>query len=51
MDIGCERLRIARGEIVQPADLVPLAGEVVGKRRAEESRGSCDKEVHGWSGL
>ena len=46
MDIGRERLRIAGGEIVQPADLMSFAGELVGKRRAEESRGSGDEKIH-----
>src|SRR5512138_3122297 len=47
MDIRRERMRIARGKIIQPADLVSLAGEMIGKRRAEESRGSGDEKVHG----
>jgi hypothetical protein len=46
MNIWRERVRITRGKIVEPADLVSLAGEMVGKRRAEESRGSGDKKVH-----
>ena len=46
VDIGRECLRVARGEIVQPAHLMSLAGEVVGKRRAEESRGSGDQKIH-----
>jgi len=29
--------RIARRQVVQPADLVSLAGQVVGKRRAEKT--------------
>jgi hypothetical protein len=31
MDIRPERLWIARGKVVQPAHLVSLAGEMVGK--------------------
>jgi hypothetical protein len=31
MDIGRQRLRIARGEIVEPSDLVSFAGEMIGK--------------------
>jgi hypothetical protein len=46
MDIRRECLRIARREVIQAADLVSLTGEMVGKRRAEESRGSGDEEVH-----
>jgi hypothetical protein len=42
MDVRPESLRITRGEIVEPADLMSLAGKLVGKRRAEESRGSGD---------
>jgi hypothetical protein len=46
MNIRSKRLRIARGKIIQPAHLMPLASKLVGKRRAEESRGSGDKKVH-----
>jgi hypothetical protein len=46
MDIRCEGLWIARGEIIQPADLMSLTGKLIGKRRAEESRGSSDKKIH-----
>src|SRR5215211_2975927 len=46
MDIWRERLRVARGEVINPTDLVALAGKLVGKRRAEESRGSGDEKVH-----
>jgi hypothetical protein len=46
MDIWCQRLWIAGGKIVESADLVSLTGEMVRKRRAEESRGSSDEEVH-----
>jgi hypothetical protein len=42
MDIRRQHLRVARGEIVEAAHLVTLAGEMVGKRRAEETRGSGD---------
>jgi hypothetical protein len=47
MDIRRKRLWIARGEIVQAAHLVPLSGEMIGKRRAEESCGSGDEKIHG----
>jgi hypothetical protein len=46
MNIGRKSLWIAGGKIVQPAHLMPLAGEVVRKRRAEESRGSGDEKIH-----
>jgi hypothetical protein len=46
MDIRRERVWIASREIIEPAYLVSLAGEMVGKRRAEESRGSSDEKIH-----
>jgi hypothetical protein len=46
MDVGREYLWIARGQIVQPSNLVSFAGEMVGKRRAEKSRGSRDQKIH-----
>jgi hypothetical protein len=46
MDIRGKGFRIACGEIVQAANLVSLAGKMVGKRRAEETRGSGDEEIH-----
>jgi hypothetical protein len=46
MDIGSESLRIAGGEIVEPTNLMPLPGKLIGKRRAEESRGSGNQKVH-----
>jgi hypothetical protein len=51
MNIGSQLLRVSRGEIVEPAYLMSLTRELVGKRRAEESRGSGDEEVHTWEGL
>ena len=47
VDVWRQHLWITGGEIVQPADLVPLAGELVGKSRAEESRGSGNEKIHG----
>jgi hypothetical protein len=46
MHIRSESLWVARGKIVQTPDLMSLTGKMVGKRRAEESRGSSDQEVH-----
>jgi hypothetical protein len=46
MDIRSERLGITGGEIIEPADLMPFACQLVSKRRAEESRGSSNQEVH-----
>jgi hypothetical protein len=46
MNIGGKSLRVARGKIVEPTDLVSLTGELVGKRRAEESRGSSNEKIH-----
>ena len=37
MDIGHECLRIARGEVIDPADLMTLTSYVVVKSRAEET--------------
>jgi hypothetical protein len=51
MDIWSQCLRVTCGEVVEPAYLVSLTGELVCKRRAEESRGSSDEEVHKWEGL
>jgi hypothetical protein len=48
MHIGRKRLRIAGGEIIQPSHLMPFARKLVGKRRAEETRGSCNQEIHGF---
>jgi hypothetical protein len=42
VDIGRKGLRVASGEVIESADLMALAGKVVCKRRAEESRGSSD---------
>jgi hypothetical protein len=42
VNIAYEGLGIASGQIIESAHLMSLVGEVIGKGRAEESRGSCD---------
>jgi hypothetical protein len=42
VDIRRKGLRVASGEVIESAHLMTFAGEVICKRRAEESRGSSD---------
>jgi hypothetical protein len=51
MDIWAQCFWIPRREVIQTAHLVSFSIKLVGKRRAEESRGSGNEEVHAWIGL
>jgi len=46
MDIRRQHFRVSSGKVVQSAYLMSLTGEMVCKRRAEETRGSSDEKIH-----
>jgi hypothetical protein len=46
VDIGRERVFIARGKVVKTTNLVSLSGKMICERRAEKSGCAGDEKVH-----